>query len=208
MHDTTLPIIKQRTKEEAKRTILTLFIALCFCYFVTIYNLYEKLYSLAILLLGNTFFSSKSMTKSKSTTKGRAKGLLLLNLAVAIYLFATGIMGIMGIMGRMENSEILVAVHSIFPDGGDFATILIVILSVMAIAAGVFLLIRIFGISVSNTETLLIILAVTWLIFILMIDIIPHLSKKNEFNLYWLKTFGSHVMVLAGIILGTKKFGV
>jgi len=144
------------------------------------------------------------MTKSKSTTRVKAKGFFLLNLAVAIYLFATGIMGI---TDKADGGEIGIAVNSMNFEG-DFAKILIVILSVLAIAAGVFLLIKLFGISISNIETLLLILAITWLIFIVMIDIVPLLSKRVDFNLVWLKVFGSHVMVLAGIVLGTKKFGI
>ena len=144
------------------------------------------------------------MTKSKPTNKGKSKGFMLLNLSVAIYLFATGIMGI---TDKADGGEIGIAVNSMNFEG-DFAKILIVILSVLAIAAGVFILIKLFGISISNIETLLIILAITWLIFIVMIDIVPLLSKKVEFNLIWLKIFGSHAMVLAGIALGTNKFGI
>ncbi|GBU27563.1 hypothetical protein R84B8_01097 [Treponema sp. R8-4-B8] len=143
---------------------------------------------------------------NKSSNK--VKGLLLLNFSVAIYLFATGIMGI---TGKRGGGEIGTAVTSLFAGGGsgDFNKILIVILSVMAIAAGVFIIIRIFGISITHTDTLLIILAVTWIIFILMIDIIYPLNHKGaSIDLEWLRRFGSHAMVLAGIVLGTKKFGI
>jgi len=144
------------------------------------------------------------MTKSKSTTKVKSKGFMLLNLAVAIYLFATGIMGI---TDKADGGEIGIAVNSMNFEG-DFAKILIVILSVLAIAAGIFILIKLFGISISNIETLLLVLSITWLVFIVMIDIVPLLSKKVDFNLIWLKVFGSHAMVLAGIALGTEKFGI
>jgi hypothetical protein len=145
------------------------------------------------------------MSKVKGTTRIRSKGFWLLNLSVALYLFATGIMGI---TDRDGGGEIRVAVNRMHFEG-DFAKILIVILSVMAIAAGVSILIKIFGTtSVSFIETLLLVLAVTWLVFIVMIDIVPVLSKNIEFSLEWLKIFGAHSMVLAGIILGTKKFGI
>jgi hypothetical protein len=144
------------------------------------------------------------MAKSKSTTRVKAKGFMLLNLAVALYLFATGIMGI---TDRDGGGEIRAAVFTMNFEG-DFARVLIVILSVLAIAAGIFLLIKLFGVSISNIETLLLILSITWLVFIVMIDIVPLLSKKVEFNLLWLKVFGSHAMVLAGISLGTERFGI
>jgi len=142
---------------------------------------------------------------AKTVTRNRSKGLLLLNLAVALYLFATGVMGIL----KEAENEIGVAVDEIFKGGGSVPEVLTIVLSVVAIAAGVFLIIKLFGVSISNTEMLLIILAVVWLVFILMIDIIYPLSSdlKPPF-LHWLRIFGSHVMVLAAILMGTGKFGV
>jgi hypothetical protein len=145
------------------------------------------------------------MAKSKVTVK--SKGVLLLNFSVAIYLFATGVMGIMGTNG---GGEIGAAVASLLNSTtSDVARVMIIVLSVVAIAAGIFIFIKLFGVSISNTETLLIILAVVWLIFIVMVDIIfPIGSGKNFISLEWLRTLGSHTMVLAAITLGTSKFGI
>jgi hypothetical protein len=142
---------------------------------------------------------------AKTVTRSRSKGLLLLNLAVALYLFATGVMGIL----KEEANEIGVAVHEVFKGGGRVPEVLTIVLSVVAIAAGVFLIIKLFGVSISNTEMLLIILAVVWGVFILMIDIIYPLSSdfKPPF-LPWLRSLGAHAMVLAAILMGTSKFGV
>jgi len=131
-------------------------------------------------------------------------GFLLLNFSVAIYLFATGILGLTG-RKFFPDGEIRRAVTSIFK--GDFAEILIFILAVLALAAGVFILIKFFGISIAITELFLIILAITWVVFILMIDIVYPLNNKGSNFADWLRTFGSHVMVLAGIILATARFG-
>jgi hypothetical protein len=84
---------------------------------------------------------------------------------------------------------------------------LIVILAVLAIAAGVFILIKFFGVSIGITELLLIILAITWVVFILMIDIVYPLNSKGINFIDWLRTIGSHVIVLAGITLATERFG-
>jgi len=144
---------------------------------------------------------------AKTVTKIKSKGVLLLNLAVALYLFATGVMGILGTNG---GGEIGAAVGSLLHSTtSDVARVLIIVLSVIAIAAGVFLFIKLFGVSISNTENLLIILAVVWLIFIVMVDIIFPIGSGNRFiSLAWLRTLGSHAMVLAAIILGTNKFGI
>jgi len=131
-------------------------------------------------------------------------GVLLLNFSVAIYLFATGILGLTG-RKFFADGEIRKAVTSLFK--GNFAEIIIVILAILAIAAGVFILIKFFGISIGITELLLIILAITWVVFILMIDIVYPINHKGTNFADWLRSFGSHVMVLAGIILASERFG-
>ena len=130
--------------------------------------------------------------------------LILLNIAVAIYLFATGILGISG-RKYFPDGEIRRAVTALFK--GDFAEMLIVILAVLAIAAGVFILIKFFGIKIPAAELLLIILAVTWIAFIIMIDIVYPINNKGTNFVDWLRSIGSHLMALAGILLATERFG-
>ena len=135
----------------------------------------------------------------------RSIGLFVLNFAVAIYLLATGILGLTG-RKFFPDGEIRRAVTSLFK--GDFAEILIVILAILAIAAGVFILMRFFGISIPITELLLIILAIVWVIFIIMIDIVYPINHSRGFNFVeWLRIFGAHLMALAGIMLATERFG-
>jgi len=131
-------------------------------------------------------------------------GFVFLNLSVAIYLFATGILDIT----LRNRGEISTAVASLNIDPkSDFYRVLVIVISLLAIAAGVFILLKFFGISVDVIEKLLIVLAITWAIFILMIDIIP-LFKNERINfVYFLKSFGYHVMALSGILLATERFG-
>jgi len=134
----------------------------------------------------------------------RGIGFILLNSSVAIYLFATGILGI---TKSGDGGEIRAAVNSLF-GRGEFANILVIILAVMAIAAGVFIILKFFGTSIEIIEVLLIVLGVTWVIFIVLIDIAAPLNAqvKPPF-VYWLRQIGSHVMVLSGILLSTERFG-
>jgi len=130
-------------------------------------------------------------------------GFILLNFSVAIYLFATGILGIT----KDSASEIRLAVRNLGELGrGDFGNVIIVILAVLAIAAGVFILIKFFGVSIGITENLLLILAITWIVFIIMIDIAPLLNGRS-LSMEFLRIIGAHVMVLAGIMLSTERFG-
>ena len=131
-------------------------------------------------------------------------GLFLLNISVAVYLLATGILGLTG-RKYFPDGEIRRAVTSLFK--GDFAEILIVILAVLAIGAGAFILLKFFGIVIPVTELLLVILAIVWVVFIIMIDIVYPINHKGSNFVDWLRSFGSHLMVLAGIMLATERFG-
>ena len=132
-------------------------------------------------------------------------GMILLNFAVAIYLLATGILGLTG-RKFFPDGEIRKAVTALFK--GDIAEALIVVLAVLAIAAGAFILIKFFGIDIPVTELILLILAIVWLVFIILIDIIQPLNSRKDVNIVdWLRNFGSHLMVLGGITLATERFG-
>jgi len=135
----------------------------------------------------------------------RGIGLILLNIAVALYLLATGILGLTG-RTFFPDGEIRRGVTSLIR--GDLAEVIIVILSILCIAAGAFILIKFFGIGIPMTEPILVILAITWVVFIVMIDIVHPLSSRGSVNFVdWLRVFGSHLMVLAGICLATERFG-
>ena len=135
----------------------------------------------------------------------RSIGSFLLSAAVAAYLAATGILGLTG-RKFFPNAEIRQAVSAIFK--GDFAEVLIVVLSILAIAAGAAVLIRLFGIEFPMSEMVLMVLAIVWLVFIIMIDIyFPLNSRKDTKFVEWLRVFGTHLMVLAGIALSTERFG-
>ena len=131
-------------------------------------------------------------------------GLILLNFAVAIYLLATGILGLTG-RKFFPDGEIRRAVTALFK--GDLAEILIVILAILAIAAGGFILLKFFGINIPVTELLLVVLAIVLVVFIIMVDVVRPLNSKGTNFLDWLRSLGSHLMALGGILLATERFG-
>ena len=131
-------------------------------------------------------------------------GSTILNFAVAIYLLATGILGVTG-RKYFPDGEIRRAVTSLFK--GDLAEMLIIILAVLAIAAGVFILLKFFGIDIPITELLLVILAIVWVVFIIMIDVVHPLNRKGGNFVDWLRSLGAHLMALGGILLATERFG-
>ena len=139
----------------------------------------------------------------------RSIGLIVLNFSVAIYLLATGILGVSkekSLFG-VTDGEIRKAVTAVF-GRGDLTDILVIVIGVLAIAAGGFILLKFFGIDIPINELALVILAIVWVVFIIMIDIVTPIDSNSKFNLVdWMKTFGGHAMALGGILLATERFG-
>jgi len=129
-------------------------------------------------------------------------GLFLLNIAVSLYLFANGILG----LTNSRKCQFNTMVSIIFPRGGDFNKVLIIVLSVCAIVAGVFLLTTLFRNNLAVTDLILLIFIVLWVIFIVIVDIIRPLSNKVE-PLEYLTVLSAHFMVLGALISSTRRFG-
>jgi len=134
-------------------------------------------------------------------------GYLILSISVALYLFANGILGIskQNFFGQ-RGGEFGKMVQTIF-GRGDFSDILTIVLSVCAIAAGVFLLLQLFRVEIGITDLILFIFVIVWAAFIVIVDIIHPLQDKNkpEFLTYIVQ-LSAHLMVLGGLISSTKRF--
>jgi hypothetical protein len=125
-------------------------------------------------------------------------GFFVLNIAVALYLFANGILGFSG-GGSFASIS-----GQIFR--GDFANIVTIILSVIAIAGGLFLLLALFKIDIPITDLILFIFVIVWIVFIVIVDIINPLGARNVKFLPYLVQLSSHLMVLGALITATKRF--
>jgi len=133
----------------------------------------------------------------------KSLGLLILQISVALYLFATGILGVSG-KTWFKEGEIRRAVTAIF--SGNIAEILIVIIAICAIAAGILLIIDLFGIEIEITELVLFILMIVWVVFIVLIDVIQPVQKGVSNVVDYLRQLGSHLMVLGGMACASKRF--
>jgi hypothetical protein len=127
----------------------------------------------------------------------RSLGLVVLNFSTALYLLATGIMGF------SKRGEFNTAANQIF--NGNLVNIFAIVFSICAVAAGVFILLRLFGTQIAITEILLVILMIVWVVFIILIDIFPLVNGKFNF-VDFLRDIGTHLMVLGGMSLATARF--
>jgi hypothetical protein len=132
----------------------------------------------------------------------KSLGLVILNISTALYLIATGILGFSDRF--FKGGEIRQAANAILR--GNATEVCAVILSVCAVAAGVFILLRFLGVEIAITELLLVVLMIVWIIFIILIDIVPLINGKFNF-VDFLRSIGAHLMVLGGMALATERFG-
>jgi hypothetical protein len=131
----------------------------------------------------------------------RSIGGFILYIATALYLLAAGVIGIFA--GR--GGEFYGMVSGIL-GGGGLSTIIAVIFALAAIAAGVLLILQLFGMEFGIIEIILLAFAVLWVLFILVGDIINPLRTHPDLWV-WLRTLASHLVVLGAIITGTRTFG-
>ena len=122
-------------------------------------------------------------------------GIFLWKIAVALYLIANGVLGLTGggdfsiIFGRMK-----------------FPSIFVVIAGVIALVAGICIILEMLNISVSFLDTLILIVAVIWAVFI-VIEIVAWLPELGKNLWHILQMLAVHVMVLASLLIASKKFG-
>jgi hypothetical protein len=135
-------------------------------------------------------------------------GYLVLNIAVALYLFANGIFGISekpGVITGKLNSEFGKMIQTIFGKG-DFANVLLIVMSVCAIAAAVFLLLQLFRVQIGVTDLILFVFVIVWAAFIVIVDIIAPMQDKDKVKfLPYIVQLSSHLMVLGALISSTKR---
>jgi len=123
-------------------------------------------------------------------------GAIIWKLAVALYLLATGVLGTF-----FKRGDLASIINHVLK--GD---IFIVIAGVIALLAGLFLLLEMFNIKISILDTLILIVAIIWAVFVIILFI---QWIGSGFSLFWdsLQRLGVYIMVLASLLIASKKFG-
>jgi cellulose synthase/poly-beta-1,6-N-acetylglucosamine synthase-like glycosyltransferase len=132
-------------------------------------------------------------------------GAFLLNISAALYLLVTGILGLSKTNLPASGGEIHNAVTELF-GRRELSGIIIITLSICAVAAGILILVKLFSIEIPIIELLLFILMVAWLVFIILVDFIPLISGSRGV-VDFLTGLGSHLIVLGVMAVATNRFG-
>lgn len=138
----------------------------------------------------------------------RGIGLIILQIAVALYLLISGITGLINTSAG-ELAPVIGFLNDLFKNS-SIVTIMIIVLSICEIIAGFFLLTELFTADLRITDIILFIFIILWIINIILIDFVGPISNGSIFKnlnsvLLYLSALSSHLMVLGALILVTRK---
>ena len=138
--------------------------------------------------------------------KGGAKGgirgglgQLLWKISVALYLIANGILGL------NKRGDFKTIFDFVFK--GSFSDMVVMIVSVIALLAGILVLFEMFRVKFSFLDELLFVVAIIWFVYVI-IEIIYWLRSGVGNNLWdIIQKLAVHLMVLGSLLIASKRFG-
>ena len=130
----------------------------------------------------------------------RGIGIFLWQLSVALYLIANGVLGLQ----KWTGGDFL-TIYKRMGFGGNTLSLLVVITSVIAIVAGIAIVLELFSIELPYLDVLIFIVAIIWAVYII-IEIISWLTSGFKDFFHELQMLAVHLMVLASLLVASKRF--
>jgi len=126
-------------------------------------------------------------------------GVFLWKISVALYLVANGVLGL------TKNAS--AGDFAIIFNRMGFPSIFVTVASVIALVAGIAILLEMFNVELSFLDTLILIIAIIWAVYVI-IEIVSWITKGVGGN-FWgvLQMLAVHLMVLASLLIASRKFG-
>jgi len=129
-------------------------------------------------------------------------GIFLWKLAVGLYLIANGLLGLTVKGGDFNTIFGRLGIRS------ENLSLFITVASVIALVAGILVLLEMFHVEISILDTLLLIIAIIWAVYVI-VEIISWFRAgiKSETFLGYLQMLSVHIMVLGSLLIASKRFG-
>jgi hypothetical protein len=129
-------------------------------------------------------------------------GVFLWKISVALYLIANGVLGIT----KYSGGDFDIIFRRIGFSGSTLS-LFVTVASVIALVAGIAILLEMFQIKLSLLDTLIFIVAIIWAVYV-VIEIVSWVTSGFSGNLWHtLQMLAVHIMVLASLLIASKKFG-
>jgi len=130
-------------------------------------------------------------------------GIFLWKISVALYLVANGVLGL---SKSFWNKGDFWTIFNRIGFKGDTLSIFVAVASVVALIAGIAIILEMLNVTFPFLDTLIFIIAVIWAVYI-VIEIIGWITSKNSGNLWSiLQMLAVHIMVLANLLIASKRF--
>jgi hypothetical protein len=131
-------------------------------------------------------------------------GIFLWKVSVALYLIANGVLGL---QKKFFNQGDFHIIFKRMGFGGDTLSLFVTIASVIALVAGICILLEMFEVQISFLDTLILIIAIVWIVYV-VIEIIGWVTKGSDRSFFsTLQMLAVHTMVLSSLLIASKKFG-
>jgi len=126
-------------------------------------------------------------------------GIFLWKISVALYLIANGVLG----LATRGGGDF----HIILTNTMGLPAIIATIVAVISLVAGICVLLEMFGIEIPFLNTLILIIAIIWAIYV-VIGLISWFTNRGNLE-FWsmLQRLAVHTMVLGSLLVASKRFG-
>ena len=125
----------------------------------------------------------------------------LWQLAVAMYLFANGVLGL-----QKSTAGTFVTILRRMGFTGDTLSLLVIVVSIIALIAGIAVLLDLFSVELPFLNTLVLVVAIIWVAYI-VITLVSWITGGFKAFIAELQTLAINTMVLASLLAATKRFG-
>ena len=141
---------------------------------------------------------------AKSGVKGVIKagyGQLIWSISVALYLIANGVLGL------YKRGDFKIIFDFVF-NRSSFGDIIVMLVSIVALLAGILVLFELFKVKFNFLDELLFIVAIIWAVYII-IELIYWVKGNSFVNDLWgtIQKLAVHLMVLGSLFIASKRFG-
>ena len=129
-------------------------------------------------------------------------GIFLWKISVALYLIANGVLG----LSKWTGGDFAIIFTRLGFKGGTW-DLFVMVASVIALVAGIAVLLEMLNVTLSFLDTLIFIVAIIWAVYV-VVEIVSWVTSGFSGN-FWhmLQMLAVHFMVLASLLIATKKFG-
>jgi len=129
-------------------------------------------------------------------------GIFLWKISVALYLIANGVLGLS--RSFWNNGDFWI-IFDRMGFQGNALTLFVTIASVIALVAGIAILLKMFNVSLSFLDVLIFIIAIIWAVYVI-IEVISWITHPRDNNIWsTLQMLAVHLMVLANLLIACGK---